>query len=161
MPLPKHLRPRWRYLAVGIEAWPDADLSRAGFQGAVWGAARSLLGDPGSADADLRVMQFAFDDGTGEAVLRVRRDEVGPARAAIACVDEIEGDPVGVWVRGVSGTIRACEEKYIGGSPDDVSHTEVVLGNDRRSAVVRGDRVDVRTGGDTFTGATLQDLEEH
>jgi len=109
--LPKHLRPHWRYLAVGLEA--EADLSRSAFQRAVWYAASNLLGDPGSADADLRVLRFDFEDGTGEAVVRARRGEVGPARAALACVHDIDGDSVGVWVRGVSGTIRACEETYL------------------------------------------------
>jgi ribonuclease P/MRP protein subunit POP5 len=111
--LPKHLQPRWRYLAVGLEAWPDADLSRSDFQRAVWYAAGNLLGDPGSADADLRVLHFEFGDGAGEAVVRARRGEVGPARAALACVSEVDSHPVGVHVRGVSGTVRACTEKHL------------------------------------------------
>mgnify|MGYP000309585523 CR=1 FL=1 len=111
--LPKHLRPRWRYLAVELEADADATLSRGAFQRAVWYAAGNLLGDPGSADADLRVLRFGFGDGTGDAVVRVRRGEVTPARAALACVHEVNGTDVGVWVRGVSGTIRACEGQYL------------------------------------------------
>ncbi len=111
--LPKHLRPRWRYLAVGLETSPDAAVSRGAFQRAVWYAAGNLLGDPGSADADLRVLRFSFGDGEGEAVVRARRGEVGPARAALACVAEVDGEPVGVHVRGVSGTLRGCTEKYL------------------------------------------------
>ena len=35
--LPKYLRPRWRYLGVGIESWPDADVDRgADVVSAVW-----------------------------------------------------------------------------------------------------------------------------
>jgi ribonuclease P/MRP protein subunit POP5 len=113
--LPKHLRPRWRYLAVTLETWPDASLSRSDFQRAVWYAAGNLLGDPGSADADLRVVRFSFDDDTGEAIVRARRGEVDPARAALACVSEVDGDPVGLYVRGVSGTLRGCTEKFLGG----------------------------------------------
>jgi ribonuclease P/MRP protein subunit POP5 len=112
--LPKHLRPRWRYLAVRLETAADAALSRRAFQRAVWYAAGNLLGDAGSAEADLRVIRFRFSDGTGEAVVRVRRGETGPARAALACVDAVDGDPVGVEVRGVSGTVRACDEKFLG-----------------------------------------------
>ena len=40
------------------------------------------------------------------------------ARAAIASVGSIDGQPVGTRVRGASGTVRACEEKYIGGRPE-------------------------------------------
>lgn len=107
--LPKHLRPRWRYLAVELEAHPDAEVPRRAFQQAVWYAAGNLLGDARSADADLRVLRYRFGDGRGEAVVRVRHGEVSPARAAVACVDAVDGQPVGLWVRGVSGTVRGCE----------------------------------------------------
>lgn len=111
--LPKHLRPKWRYLAVGLESWPDAEFSRRAFQRHLWYAGQNLLGDPGSADADLRVFSFRHEDGAGEAVVRTRRDTVDEARAALACIDEIDGQPLGVFVRGVSGTVRACEENYL------------------------------------------------
>ncbi len=112
--LPKHLRPRWRYLAVAVETRPGASLDRSDFQRAVWYAAGNLLGDAGSADADLRVLRFSFDSGAGEgtAAVRARHGEVRPARAALACVTEVGGESVGVHVRGVSGTLRGCTAKY-------------------------------------------------
>ena len=61
--LPKHLQPRWRYLAVEIESTPDAAFDREAFQRACWYAAGNLLGDPGSADADLSVLRFRRPDG--------------------------------------------------------------------------------------------------
>ena len=156
--LPKHLRPRYRYLAVGIEAWPDAAIDRRSFQAALWESGRSLLGDVGSAGADPRVVRFDVEDGVGWAVVRVRREAVGPARAALACVEGVDGHPVGLVVRGTSGTIRACEEKYIGERPIAVTERNVVFGSASTQAVVRGDRVDVRTDG-AFAGATDLDLE--
>ena len=156
--LPKHLQPRWRYLAVGLEAWPDADLTRGDFQRAVWYAAGNLLGDPGSADADLRVLSFEFGAGAGAAVVRVRRGEVGPARAALACVSEVNGHPVGLWVRGVSGTVRACEERYLGRRTGVRAERRVVFENDRRRGYVRDGNVDV-AGPKGFTGAAELDLE--
>ena len=155
--LPKHLRPKWRYLGVGIETWPDADLDRGAFQRHLWYAAQNLLGDPGSADADLRVFGFRHEDGAGEAVVRTRRDTVGDARAALACISEVDGDPIGVHVRGVSGTVRACEEKYLGGRPEVVGEQRVVYDNAERAAVFRDGVFDVRTG-DAYTGATELDV---
>lgn len=110
--LPKHLRPRWRYLAVSLETWPDERIGRRSFQRELWYAGQNLLGDPGSADADLTVVRFSFSDGTGRAIVRVRRGETDPARAALACIDEIDGASVGILVRGISGTIRSADEKY-------------------------------------------------
>ena len=155
--LPKHLRERWRYLGVGIEGWPDADFDRGTFQRQVWYAAQNLLGDVGSAEADLRVLGFEFSGGDGEAVVRVRHGHVRAARAALACVDEVDGAPVRVHVRGTSGTVRGCEEKYLGRGREPPEERTVAYRGADRAAVVRGDRVDVRTDG-RFVGATHLDL---
>jgi len=156
--LPKHLRPRWRYLAVDLEAWPDADLDRRAFQRSIWFAAQNLLGDVGSADADLSVLDFAFDDGDGEAVVRARHGHVEAARAALACVDEVAGDPVGLHVRGISGTIRGCEEKYLGRRRELSGERSVVFADAERVAVERDGLIDVRLDG-AFAGATELDFE--
>ena len=156
--LPKHLRPRWRYLGVGIETWPDASLSRGPFQRELWYAAQNLYGDAGSADADLTVMDFECRDGEGETIVRTRRGYVGPARAALACVDEVDGHPIGVRVRGVSGTKRACSERYLGRRTRHTEERSVAFENESRTAVARNRRLDVR-GPDGFAGATELDFE--
>jgi ribonuclease P/MRP protein subunit POP5 len=156
--LPKHLRPRWRYLAVGLETWPDEHVDRRAFQRELWYAGQNLLGDPGSADADLRVVRFAFADGTGESIVRVRRGETDPARAALACIDEIDGAAVGVRVRGISGTIRAAEENYLGRRGQDSEERNVVFRNEERVAVLRDSTGDVRLD-DAFVGATDLDYD--
>jgi len=155
--LPKHLRPRYRYLWVRIEAWPDADVGRRALQRAVWAEARGLFGDAGSAAIDPTVVQFAFEDGAGTAAVRVRRGEVDRGRAALACVAALDGDPVGIRIQGVSGTIHAGEERYMRARPEGGSEKTVVFGGVERAAVVRSDRVDVRTDG-AFAGATDLDL---
>ncbi|MFC6976109.1 Rpp14/Pop5 family protein [Halomicroarcula sp. GCM10025709] len=156
--LPKHLRPRWRYLAVGIESWPDAEIDRRSFQRSVWYAAQNLLGDVGSAAADMNVVEFAFGDGAGHAIVRVRRAQVDEARAALAALGDIDGAQVGIRVRGTSGTMRACEEKYIRGPAEPSGQRQVVFEDVTRDAVVRGRRVDVRTN-HAFAGATELDLQ--
>lgn len=156
--LPKHLRPRWRYLAVAIETWPDARIDRGSFQRHLWYAAQNLLGDAGSAEIDLSVLGFDFRDGAGEAVVRCRRESVESARAAIACVDAVDGDPVRVHVRGVSGTVRACEENYIGRPLEPTDERKVAFEGTTRSAVGRNGRADVRVDG-AFVGATELDFE--
>jgi ribonuclease P/MRP protein subunit POP5 len=42
--LPKHLRPRWRYLGITVESWPDAEIDRESFQRNLWYSAGNLLG---------------------------------------------------------------------------------------------------------------------
>jgi ribonuclease P/MRP protein subunit POP5 len=155
--LPKHLQPRWRYLAVELEGWPDADIGRSAFQRALWYAAQNLVGDAGSADLDLSVVDFTFADGDGHAIVRVRRGERGRARAVVACMDSVDGHELGVRVAGASGTIRACEEKYIRGRPEVTDQRTVAFEGAHRPAVVRDGRVDVQDNG-AFVGATHLDL---
>jgi ribonuclease P/MRP protein subunit POP5 len=156
--LPKHIQPRWRYLAVEIETWPDATVERDAFQRSLWYSAQNLLGDTGSADLDLSVLRFRGGEGGGVALVRTRRGSVENARAASACVDGIDGQPVGLRVRGVSGTVRACEEKYMGDAPKDPEQRHVVFDGAQRSGLVRDGRVDVRAE-TAFTGATTLDIE--
>lgn len=157
--LPKHVRPRWRYLAVGLESWPDADIDRGAFQRELWFAAQNLIGDAGSADLDGSLLHFRFEDGEGEAVIRARRGEVGRLRAVLATIDGIDGAPLGLFVRGVSGTVRACEEKYIRRPREEREERTVAFADADRPAVLRNDRVDVRLSGG-HVGATALDIRD-
>jgi ribonuclease P/MRP protein subunit POP5 len=156
-PLPKHLRPRYRYLAVSLEAWPDAALDRDAFQAALTAAVRGLFGDSGVATAEPRVIRFAFDDGSGETIVRCRRDAIGTARAGLATINAVDGAPIAVCVRGISGTVRACEEKYLHGSQLPIAERTVAFEGADRPATVRGTRIDVHLE-DAFAGATDLDL---
>jgi ribonuclease P/MRP protein subunit POP5 len=157
--LSKARRPRWRYLGVGVRAWPDAAPDRRRLQAAVWDATTALFGDPGSAAVDPRVVAFDFADGAGEAVVRVHRGEVERARAALACVETVDGDPVALRVRGVSGTVRGCEERYLSGATGAGGERTVSLDGDRRPAVVRDDAVDVCLP-DGFVGLARLDIPD-
>ena len=154
--LPKHLRPRWRYLAVGIETWPDAEIGRRAVQRALWYAAGNLVGDAGSADADLTLLAFSHAEGEGEAIVRVRHGHVDEARASVACVSAVDGDPVGIRVRGTSGTVRACEERYMGRASRVSTQRDVAFEDAERPALVRGDAYDIRVGS-AYVGATAFD----
>jgi ribonuclease P/MRP protein subunit POP5 len=155
--LPKHLRQRWRYLAVGVESWPDAAVDRDPFQRALWYGAQNLVGDVGSATVDLTVKRFWSADGEGEAVVRTRRGEVEQARAVVASVDEVDGEPVGLRVRGTSGTLRGCEEKYMSGGPVATEQRHVTFEGADRVAAVRGGRAAVRVDG-APVGVTTLDI---
>jgi ribonuclease P/MRP protein subunit POP5 len=155
--LPKHLRPRWRYLAVEIETWPDVTLDRGTFQRHLWYTAQNLVGDAGSAEVDLSVLSFAFEDGHGEAIVRVRRGEVDRGRAIVASLAAVDEGDVGVRVRGVSGTVRACEERYMGHRAERANQRHVVFRDADRTAVTVGERADVQTE-DGYTGATTLDI---
>ncbi len=156
--LPKHLRPRWRYLGVGLESWPDTELTREALASALDASARQLLGDATTAHLRLAIYEFWFEHGTGEAVVRTTRGRVEDTRAALACLQTHLDRPLGVHVRGVSGTVRGCEESYLGRRPEPTPESPVVFAGAERLAVRRRTDVDVTTP-DGFVGATTIDLE--
>lgn len=156
--LPKHLQPRWRYLAVAVETWPDADIGRRAFQRELWYAGQNLLGDPGSADADLRLLRYDVAEGSGGAIVRVRRGEAEAARAALACVDEVNGHPVGLRVTGVSGSVDAASERYLGDPAGSSTQEEVAFEGADYPAHRRDGTVDVETPAG-WLGATVHDCE--
>ncbi|WP_330631940.1 Rpp14/Pop5 family protein [Halocatena halophila] len=156
--LPKHLRPRWRYLGVEIETWPNTRVSRGQFQRELYFSAQNLLGDAVSARMDCRLLGFDAVEGMASAVVRVRRGDVEPARAAIACIDTIGETPVRVRVRGVGGTVRSCEERYIRRPLETPEERTVAFENSEQQAFVRQQRVAVCTDSG-FAGATDFDIE--
>ena len=157
MTLPKHLRQRWRYLAVGVESWPGASVERDAVQRALWYGAQDLVGDAGSATVDLTVQRFRYADGDGAAVVRTRRGAVERARAVVASVDEVDGEPVGLRVRGTSGTLRGCEEKYMSGGPVATEQRYVTFEGADRTATLRDGRATLRVDG-APVGVTTLDI---
>ena len=157
MTLPKHLRPRYRYLAATLETWPDAAIDRAAFEAALVAAIRDLFGDAGVAAADARLRTYSLAEGAGTVVVRTRRAAVDTTRAGLAAMGPVEGAPIAVCVRGISGTIRGCEAKYLHGRQLPSAESTVAFEGVDRPAVVRGARVDVDLG-DAFVGATDLDL---
>jgi ribonuclease P/MRP protein subunit POP5 len=158
--LPKHVRPRWRYLAIELESHPDTEIDRRSFQRTLWFATQNLIGDVGSAALDTNLFGFRFEEGDGTAVIRVRRGEVDRLRAVLASIDEIDGQPIGLFVRGVSGTVRACEEKYIRRPQIRFKERTVAFADASRPAVIRNDRIDVELP-DGPVGATALDIRDN
>jgi len=156
-PLPKHLRPRYRYLAVRLESWPDHAIDRSVFQRAIEESVQSLYGDSGVSAAEPHVIQFTLREGVGQAIVRSRRDAVTETRAGLAAVSRLHGAPIGVYVRGISGTVRGCEEKYLQARQLRSDESTVVFDGTERPATVRGSRVDVHLESG-FAGATDLDL---
>jgi ribonuclease P/MRP protein subunit POP5 len=156
--LPKHLRQRWRYLGVELETRPTAEFDRRDLQRAVWEDAQALVGDTGSAALDLRVLGFSLYPSVATAVVRTRRGKVDQARAVLAALSAVGETRVRPRVRGTSGTVRACEEKYIGGPPEPPAERDVVFEDSASEAVVRDGAVDIRTP-TGYMGATTLDIE--
>lgn len=158
MTLPKHLRPRWRYLAIEIENSPAISLTQNEFRDALQQSVRSLFGDLGDARLEVRVMSFSHTNGYGTAIVRTHRETVTEARAAVACISAETIPTLGIRISGISGTVRACEEKYLGQETESLTENTVVYDGAERPAVIRGNDLEIQVG-DAFIGATRLDIE--
>mgnify|MGYP006107473707 CR=1 FL=1 len=156
-PLPKHLRPRYRYIVVSIESWPTAQLDKRTFQHAIWASTSRLFGDIGATTADLFLIRFEFSNGSGWGIIRTRRDALPIARSSIACISKINEFSVGIIVRGVSGTIKSCEDKYLSEPSEPVISGEHLFNTKMSPSFTRGNCIDIQTDTD-FIGATHLDV---
>lgn len=145
-------------MAVEFDGTPKIDPSRWDVQDTLWTTARELVGDSGSASIGLRVVRFEWTIGRGWAIVRIRRGTRERARSAIACVNELDGEPVLVTVRGCSGTVAACEEKYLGRRQEESAERTVVYNGTEYSAVCQSEAVDIQTS-DGVVAATTLDLQ--
>ena len=156
-PLPKHLRPRYRYIVVSIESWPTAKFDKRTFQHALWASTSRLFGDTGANAADLFLIQFEFSNGSGWGIIRTHRDALPIARPSIACISKINEFPVGILIRGVGGTIKSCQEKYLSEPSEPVHSGELLFDTKISPSFTRGHCIDIQTDTD-FIGATHLDV---
>ena len=112
MTLPKSLRQRHRYVFFEVETLSNASFGEHDLRRALWFEAQNLYGDVTSAETRAELVEYEDGRSLGVGVVRCAHDSVEETRAAIACLDEVHDDPVGVRVVGVSGTLEAGRKKY-------------------------------------------------
>ncbi len=110
--LPPTLRPRARYLAY--EVISDAKVDSSDVTNAIWFGLIGLLGELGTADAQIRIIRDSWNAEKQTGLLRVSHNAVEAVRAALAFASRIGDTPVIIRVLGVSGTIRGARKKFFG-----------------------------------------------
>ncbi len=156
-PIPKHLRPRYRYIVVSLESWSNSIIDKTSFQQSIWASVNRLFGDLGSAKSDLYLIRFEFHNGTGYGIIRTRRDSLHLARSGIACTSSVNGHPIGILVLGISGTIKSCEQKYLPVLKKSLVTGEVTFEGNSYSSTSYGELLDIKIDND-FIGATNMDI---
>ena len=99
------LRKRKRYLL--FEVLSARDINKEEMVKEIVSACHSLLGDSAAADAGLWLIDF--DGKTG--ILRCTGDKVNDARAVLATINSVSGEPAGIRVLRTSGTISGTRHK--------------------------------------------------
>lgn len=110
--LPSSLREKKRYLAYEIIS--EEPVSFQDVVSAFWSSMLSLLGELGTAKANVWFVKDTWDGDRQRGVIRCRHTAVDDVRAAIATVEEIEDTRAIVQSLGVSGTMKGARKKYLG-----------------------------------------------
>jgi len=105
--LPPTLRKKKRYIA--FEVVSHNTVSREDLIREIFSAASSLVGDVGSSECEIRLLQYNFPIG----IIRCRHKKAGISRAILATVNRVQNEPVAINVLGVSGTISNATQKYV------------------------------------------------
>ena len=100
--LPSSMRLKRRYLRFKVIS--PVKLTRREMADAILSAGVSLFGDHGMSLINLHLVEFDESSMTG--IIRCNRDKVDEARAIIATVSSIKGEPAGIRVLRVSGTLK-------------------------------------------------------
>lgn len=103
------MRRRWRYLQVHLES--DSPIAREAFSTAIRSSLKTLYGEIGMAEVDMRILDF--DESSAVGIVRCRREAVERLRTVVATVTEVDGKRVLASVRRVSGTIRSLRSRRV------------------------------------------------
>ncbi len=103
------MRPKRRYLAV--EVIGSTRLDRKTFVSEIVRSHLRFAGEKGFQTSSPWVVSFNEEDQRG--IVRTLLAGLDDLRASLAMITTVDGEPVILRTLGVSGTIRACEDKFI------------------------------------------------
>lgn len=105
--LPPALKEKKRYIA--LEFIGDREISREEIYEKLKEQLLELYGEFGY--ADFRIIQFRDNKG----IISVKLRDLEKTKNAITLISDVNGTKVVPVILGVSGTIRSCRRKYLGG----------------------------------------------
>ena len=97
------MRPKQRYLAVQLHTSHNLP-PESNFRNAIWQQLQALYGELGVSRIGFWLTSYHPNERS--AIIRCQHTQVRPLRAALASITEIDSNPLGFHVVGISGTIR-------------------------------------------------------
>jgi ribonuclease P/MRP protein subunit POP5 len=110
--LSSSLRYKKRYIAYKIIC--DKDMEFSELSNAMWHSILDYLGEKFAAEARVWILKSTFDPKTRTGLIRTSHIGTENVRAALSFVQKVKDEKVIVQVLGVSGTIKAANQKFFG-----------------------------------------------
>lgn len=134
--LPPSMRSKARYVVFEIISELPVDFND--FVKALWNSAGELLGDLTASEARVWVVRNLYDQRLQRGVLKCAHDRVEHMRAALALVKAVGENRAIIHVVGVTGTIKAARNKYLG-QPDLTAAIQTSLASKSEARGERGE----------------------
>ncbi len=110
--LPPSLRLKKRYII--FEAVSEQPIEYGELVNAIWNSLLGFLGDSGTSDARIWIIQNLYDNKNQRGVIRCKHDSVEQVRSALALMGIVGEAKVILRIIGVTGTIKSAKSKYLG-----------------------------------------------
>ncbi|MEX2722232.1 MAG: Rpp14/Pop5 family protein [Candidatus Wukongarchaeota archaeon] len=101
---------RNRYLVFKVYTEKEPALDEEDIKQTLFNTARTLFGEAWMAKLDLQLINF--NPSTLEGILKCGHKTVTETRAIIATITSLKKEPVSLYVKGVSGTLKRARKKF-------------------------------------------------
>ena len=110
--LPPSMRSQKRYLVC--EVISENRITYNDLVSSIWNSMLSFLGELGSSEAKLWIVQNLYKEQEQTFVIKCRHDYVEQVRAVLSLIQLIGETKATVRILGVTGTIKSAKTKYLG-----------------------------------------------
>ncbi len=110
--LPSTLRSQNRYIVS--EVISENKITYNDLVSAIWNSMLSFLGELGSSEAKIWIVQNLYKENEQKCVIKCRHDYVEHVRAVLSLIQMVGETKAVIRIMGVTGTIKSARTKYLG-----------------------------------------------
>lgn len=109
--LPPSMREPKRYIV--FEAISESPVNYGDLMNAIWSSMLSFLGENGSSEANIWIIQNLYDEQAQRGVIKCRHTSVEEMRVILSLIQYIGETKATIRILGVTGTIKSAKNKYL------------------------------------------------
>jgi len=106
------MRQQKRYIIA--EVISESKITYGDLVSAIWNSALSFLGELGSSDARIWLVQNLYSENEQKFVIKCHHDHVEKVRAVLSLIQVVGETKATIRILGVTGTIKSAKTKYLG-----------------------------------------------
>ncbi len=109
--LPPSMREPKRYIV--FEVISENPVNYSDVMNSVWSSMLSFLGENGSSEANIWIIQNLYDESAQRGVIKCRHTHVEELRVILSLIQYVGETKAAIKILGVTGTIKSAKIKYL------------------------------------------------